>query len=101
MVESRQPVSLSFNTAECSASACMFKHPDVVSWALSEKNQLSGIGRPGWVGSMSNARIFRYFKTSPEIICRAVMMVVRTPLSLRNVEDVALTSAASTSPMKG
>jgi putative transposase len=34
---------------------------------------------------MSNARIFRYFKTSPEIIRLAVMMYVRYPLSLRNV----------------
>ena len=31
---------------------------------------------------------FRYFKTSPEIIKLAVMMYVRFPLSLRNVEDL-------------
>jgi putative transposase len=37
---------------------------------------------------MSNARIFRYFKTSPEIIRLAVMLYVRYPLSLRNVEDL-------------
>ena len=37
---------------------------------------------------MSNARIFRYFKTSPEIIRLAVMWYVRYPLSLRNVEDL-------------
>jgi putative transposase len=37
---------------------------------------------------MSNSRIFRYFKTSPEIIRLAVMMHVRYPLSLRNVEDL-------------
>jgi putative transposase len=37
---------------------------------------------------MSSARIFRYFKTSPEIIRLAVMMYVRYPLSLRNVEDL-------------
>ncbi|MCZ8105062.1 MAG: IS6 family transposase, partial [Burkholderiales bacterium] len=37
---------------------------------------------------MSNPRIFRYFKTSPEIIRLAVMMYVRHPLSLRNVEDL-------------
>jgi len=30
----------------------------------------------------------RYFKTSPEIIRFAVMMYVRFPLSLRNVEDL-------------
>jgi transposase-like protein len=34
------------------------------------------------------SRIFRYFKTSPEIIRLAVMMDVRYPLSLRNVEDM-------------
>lgn len=37
---------------------------------------------------MSNARIFWYFKTLPEIIRLAVMMYVRYPLSLRNVEDL-------------
>lgn len=33
---------------------------------------------------------FRYFKTSREIIQLAVMMYVRFPLSLRNVEDLLL-----------
>lgn len=32
--------------------------------------------------------LFRYFKTSPEIIRLAVMMHIRFPLSLRNVEDL-------------
>src|SRR5688500_8483591 len=31
---------------------------------------------------------FRYFKSSPEIIRVAVMMYIRFPLSLRNVEDL-------------
>ena len=31
---------------------------------------------------------FSYFKTSPEVIRLAVMMYVRFPLSLRNVEDL-------------
>ncbi len=31
---------------------------------------------------------FRYFKTSPEIVRLAVMMYVRFPLSLRQVEDL-------------
>ncbi|MEM9670845.1 MAG: IS6 family transposase, partial [Pseudomonadota bacterium] len=31
---------------------------------------------------------FRYFKTSPEIIQLAVMIYIRFPLSLRNVEDL-------------
>lgn len=33
--------------------------------------------------------LFRYFKTSPEIIRLAVLMCIRFPLSLRNIEDVA------------
>lgn len=37
---------------------------------------------------MSNARIFRYFKTSPEVIRPAVMTYVRYPPSLRNVGDL-------------
>ena len=31
---------------------------------------------------------FRYFKTSPEVIQLAVMLYVRFPLSLRNVDDL-------------
>ncbi len=31
---------------------------------------------------------FRYFKTSPKITRLAVMMDIRYPLSLRNVEDL-------------
>ena len=31
---------------------------------------------------------FRHFKTSPAVIRLAVMMYVRLPLSLRNVEDL-------------
>ncbi len=37
---------------------------------------------------MKNQNPFRYFKTSPEVIRLAVMMYVRFPLSLRNVEDL-------------
>jgi putative transposase len=37
---------------------------------------------------MKNHNPFRYFKTSPENIRLAVMMYVRFPLSLRNVEDL-------------
>ena len=37
---------------------------------------------------MTKRRPFRYFKTSPEIIRLAVMLYVRFPLSLRNVEDL-------------
>jgi len=37
---------------------------------------------------MTKRNPFRYFKTSPEIIRLAVMLYVRFPLSLRNVEDL-------------
>jgi len=32
--------------------------------------------------------VFRYFKNSPEVIRVAVMLYVRYPLSLRQVEDL-------------
>ena len=35
---------------------------------------------------MTQRSPFRYFKTSPEIICLAVMLYIRFPLSRRNVE---------------
>ncbi|MEO9573287.1 MAG: IS6 family transposase, partial [Tateyamaria sp.] len=37
---------------------------------------------------MTKPASFKYFKTSPEIIRLAVMLYVRFPLSLRNVEDL-------------
>ncbi|SLN76482.1 IS6 family transposase [Roseisalinus antarcticus] len=37
---------------------------------------------------MSELFPFKYFKTSPEIIRLAVMLYIRLPLSLRNVEDL-------------
>ena len=37
---------------------------------------------------MTKPSLFRYFKTSPEIIRLAVMLYIRYPLSLRNVEDL-------------
>ena len=37
---------------------------------------------------MTKRSPFKYFKTSPEIIRLAVMMYIRFPLSLRNVEDL-------------
>ena len=37
---------------------------------------------------MPNPVFFRYFKTISEIIQLAVMLYVRFPLSLRNVEDL-------------
>jgi putative transposase len=39
-----------------------------------------------WV--MPKSLSFSYFKTSPEIIRLAMMMYIRFPLSLRNVEDL-------------
>ena len=37
---------------------------------------------------MTKKNPFKYFNTSPEIIRLAVMMYVRFPLSLQNVEDL-------------
>ncbi len=37
---------------------------------------------------MTNPASFKYFKTSPEVIHLAVMLYIRFPLSLRNVEDL-------------
>ncbi|MCB1460845.1 MAG: hypothetical protein KDJ90_00080 [Nitratireductor sp.] len=37
---------------------------------------------------MTKSNPFRYFKTSPEVIRLAVMLYVRFPLSLRNVEGL-------------
>jgi putative transposase len=37
---------------------------------------------------MTQRSPFRYFKTSPEIIRLAVILYIRFPLSLRNVEDL-------------
>ena len=37
---------------------------------------------------MTKLNPFKWFKTSPEIIRLAVMLYVRFPLSLRNVEDL-------------
>jgi putative transposase len=31
---------------------------------------------------------FRYFNSSPDVICLAVLMYLKYPLSLRNVEDL-------------
>jgi putative transposase len=41
-----------------------------------------------WRRGMTKRSPFRYFKTSPEIIRLAVMMYVRFPLSLWNVEGL-------------
>lgn len=43
---------------------------------------------PATLPGMTQPNPFRYFRTSPEIIRLAVMMYVRFPLSLRNVEDL-------------
>ena len=37
---------------------------------------------------MRKRSLFRFFKTSPEIIRLAVMLYVRFPLSLRNMENL-------------
>ena len=58
----------------------------VVVTLLSDKANLSRAGRFRSLSVMTKHSPFRYFKTSPEIIRLAVMLYVRFPLSLRNVE---------------
>ena len=60
----------------------------VLKKALSEQTSLNRAGRLYSVFGMTKHSPFRYFKTSPEVIRLAVMMYVRFPLSLRNVEDL-------------
>ena len=55
--------------------------------AVSEELALERMAQLRNVACMA-ANPFRYFKTSPEIIRLAVMLSVRFPLSLRNVEDL-------------
>ena len=43
---------------------------------------------PGRVSLVRMSNPSRYFNSSPEVIRRVVMMYVRCPLSLRNVEDL-------------
>ena len=44
--------------------------------------------QPPYPLRMTKPNPFRCFKTSPEIIRLAVMLYIRFPLSLRNVEDL-------------
>jgi transposase-like protein len=44
---------------------------------------------------MAKQNPFKYFKTSPEVIRLAVMMYIRFPLSLRNVEGRIACSVAA------
>ena len=46
------------------------------------------IANPGIFAREMTKSPFRYFKTAPEIIQLAVMIYVRFPLSLCNVEDL-------------
>ena len=55
---------------------------------LSEEPTLLDIDKGRSFLAMPTPLSFRYFKTSPEIIQLAVMLYVRFPLSLRNVEDL-------------
>ena len=49
-------------------------------------NRLEPSGEVPWRLRMQNP--FRYFNSSPEVIRLAVMMYIRYPLSLRQVEDL-------------
>jgi putative transposase len=73
-------------------------HASLEALKLAGAEALSGpcqrnltLSQPGGAFSLSDMTQrspFRYFKTSPEVIRLAVMLYVRFPLSLRNVEDL-------------
>ena len=44
---------------------------------------------------------FRYFNSSPEVIRLAVMMYIRYPLSLRQVEDLLCQRRSKSTPLAG
>jgi putative transposase len=44
--------------------------------------------RGGWLSTVSHARRFRYFKTSPEVVRLAIIMYARYLLSRRNVDEL-------------
>lgn len=62
--------------------------PRTLSHGTVRANWLEISIAPVQLGRMTKPSPFRYFKTSPEIIRLAVMMYVRFPLSLRNVDDL-------------
>lgn len=67
-----------------------------VDWALSEEKRFERVRLISQRFVKRNP--FRYFKTSPEIIRLAVMMYIRFPLSLRNVEDLLHQRAIDITP---
>jgi hypothetical protein len=80
-------------------SQCAFHDPAVPAQLLARLDTTSGDssvraiqlerGRgPATLHGMTQRSPFRYFKTSPEVIRLAVMLYVRFPLSLRDVEDL-------------
>ncbi len=64
------------------------KVPRLHAGALSGKPVWPDCGEPPTHPVITQPSPFRYFKTSPEVIRLAVMLYVRFPLSLRNVEDL-------------
>ncbi len=71
--------------------AKMLKHavpPGYRRQGTVRQNQLETGRAVPYLPNMTKPDPFRYFKTSCEIIRLAVMMYVRFPLSLRNVEDL-------------
>lgn len=67
-----------------------------MDWALSEEKRFERVRLISQRFVKRNP--FRYFKTSPEIIRLAVMMYIRFPLSLRNVEDLLHQRAIDITP---
>lgn len=70
------------------ARSKLFPPIDVPGGALSGENPLAGRDSCPTLPGIIRLAIFRYFKTTPEIIRLAVVMDARYPLPLLNAEDL-------------
>src|SRR5580693_6730535 len=85
MIDFRTDVAPSDVVSTTAILARPFIEPDAARATSTPSGQI--LGCPGCV-SLVMSNPFRYFNSSPEVIRLVVMMYVRYPLSLRNVEDL-------------
>ena len=67
---------------------CFKRIPRHACPSLEGWRQRNSGGAPGRARLVAMTNPFRYFNSSPDVIRLVVMMYVRYPLSLRNVEDL-------------
>ncbi len=83
--------AVSWRPLMTSRAPCKYFHgsPQIIRLAGScQRALLLASKGVGWRQAMPKSSPFKYFKASPEIIRLVVMLQVRFPLSLRNVEDL-------------